>query len=171
MVDEAAVFQITDRAFLAEILACQAGFHPASAILAGLTSEQANAKPAGVPHSIAEITVHIWFYVELFNQAARKSVPALPEHAPIGWPEPGDWESLRAKLLASIEEAQHLAATSPRLELKFLPSGDPTPFMQRDSIASALVHGAMHSAHHLGQIITIRQILGLWPPPAGSVTW
>jgi uncharacterized damage-inducible protein DinB len=168
---DAAVFQINDRDFLADVVACQAGFHPAAVVLAGLTSEQANAKPAGVPHSIAEITAHIWFYVEFFNHAAREGLPKLPEHAPVGWPEPDDWDALRAKLLASIAEAQQLAASSPRLNSKFLPDGDPAPFMRRDSIGSALVHGAMHSAHHLGQIVTIRQMLGLWPPPAGPLTW
>jgi hypothetical protein len=29
----------------------------------------------------------------------------------------------------------------------------------------------VHSSHHLGQIITIRQLLGLWPPPGGTLTW
>jgi uncharacterized damage-inducible protein DinB len=171
MVDNAPVFQVQDRDFLVDLTACRAGFHPASVILSGLTSEQANAKPAGVPHSIAQIAAHIWFYLELFNHAAREGFPRLPEHAAVGWPEPGDWESLRTKVLASIDEAQQLATTSSRLDSKFLPEGDPTPFMQRDSNASALVHGAMHAAHHLGQIVTIRQILGLWPPPAGPLTW
>jgi hypothetical protein len=30
---------------------------------------------------------------------------------------------------------------------------------------------ATHTAHHLGQIIVLRQLLGAWPPPAGSWTW
>jgi hypothetical protein len=29
----------------------------------------------------------------------------------------------------------------------------------------------VHSSHHLGQVVTIRQLLGLWPPPAGALTW
>ena len=30
---------------------------------------------------------------------------------------------------------------------------------------------ATHNAHHLGQVILLRQLLGAWPPPAGSWTW
>jgi len=29
----------------------------------------------------------------------------------------------------------------------------------------------MHNSHHLGQIITMRRLLGLWPPPGGTITW
>ena len=28
-----------------------------------------------------------------------------------------------------------------------------------------------HNAHHLGQVVLLRQQRGLWPPPAGSYTW
>ena len=32
-------------------------------------------------------------------------------------------------------------------------------------------HVAQHNAYHLGQIVVLRQVLGIWPPPAGSYTW
>jgi hypothetical protein len=35
----------------------------------------------------------------------------------------------------------------------------------------ALVHVANHNAHHLGQIVLLRQLMGRWPPPSGSWTW
>jgi len=33
------------------------------------------------------------------------------------------------------------------------------------------LHVATHNAHHLGQVILLRQLTGAWPPPAGSWTW
>lgn len=39
------------------------------------------------------------------------------------------------------------------------------------SIEDALIHVAQHNAHHLGQVVTLRQVLGCWPPPGGSYTW
>ena len=33
------------------------------------------------------------------------------------------------------------------------------------------VHVATHNAHHLGQVILLRQLAGKWPPPSGSWTW
>ena len=40
-------------------------------------------------------------------------------------------------------------------------------FTRRD----ALVHIANHNAHHLGQVIVLRQMMGQWPPPSGGWTW
>jgi uncharacterized damage-inducible protein DinB len=34
-----------------------------------------------------------------------------------------------------------------------------------------VAHVAVHTAHHIGQIVTLRQLLGAWPPPQGSHTW
>jgi len=30
---------------------------------------------------------------------------------------------------------------------------------------------ALHTAHHFGQVVTVRQSLGAWPPPGGGDTW
>ena len=35
----------------------------------------------------------------------------------------------------------------------------------------ALVHIAQHNSHHLGQVVSARQFLELWPPRAGGWTW
>jgi uncharacterized damage-inducible protein DinB len=39
------------------------------------------------------------------------------------------------------------------------------------TIRDAMVHVGVHTAHHLGQVVVLRQLMGLWPPPAGSWTW
>jgi len=51
-----------------------------------------------------------------------------------------------------------------------------TPAIEFPSLAhysrrDVLVHVATHNAHHLGQVILLRQLLGVWPPPSGSWTW
>jgi hypothetical protein len=45
------------------------------------------------------------------------------------------------------------------------------PPMADYTIEDALTHLAQHNAHHLGQIVTLRQAIGAWPPPEGSFTW
>jgi DinB superfamily len=39
-------------------------------VLDGLTADQANAKPNGLPHSIAEIVAHICYWQKWFNDCA-----------------------------------------------------------------------------------------------------
>src|SRR5207245_10559075 len=116
---------------------------------------------------------HMYYWQEYFNKAAVEGFPGFPEHAPEGWPKiaPGGWEALREQFLRSVETTQQLAAASPRLDEKFLPQDSPMPFFQRESIGSGLLHGVIHSAHHLGQIVTLRQLMNLWPPPGGGMTW
>ncbi len=84
---------------------------------------------------------------------------------------PGGWDDLRARFLASVETTQRLARECTTLDQKFLPEGSPLPFFERETIGSGLLHAAVHSSHHLGQIVTLRQLLGAWPPEAGSMTW
>jgi hypothetical protein len=30
---------------------------------------------------------------------------------------------------------------------------------------------AVHNAYHFGRIVQLRQMLGIWPPPAGGDLW
>ena len=41
----------------------------------------------------------------------------------------------------------------------------------REMTRDALVHVAHHNAYHLGQIVSLRQAMGLWPPAGGGWTW
>lgn len=168
-----ALYLTTDRELLKAIAAFQAGFHPPAVVLEGLTEEQATAKPHGLPHSIADIVGHMCYWQDLFNGIAQQGFTGLPEHAEEGWPsmEAGEWDALRERFLASVELTQQLALTCDRLDEKLLPDDFPVPFLQRESVGSGLLHAAVHSSHHLGQVVTLRQLLGLWPPKAGSMTW
>ena len=143
------------------------------AILDGLTADQAHAKPHGLPHSIAEIVAHMGYWQEWFNRCAVVGFTGLAEHAVDGWPavSPDGWHAVRARYLHSVEEAKRIAAESDALGNALLPPGLDIPILAHESLGAGLLHGAVHSSHHLGQIITIRQLLGLWPPPAGTFSW
>lgn len=167
------LYSISDRDLLRSAVDFQGGFlHPA-AVLEGLSEEQATAKPCGAPHSIAEIVAHMHYWQEYFIRIAKDGEAEYPERAEIGWPPvPAEtWPELRDRFLASIEAAKEIASTSARLDERLLPEDFPLPFWDRESVGSGLLHGAIHGAHHLGQIVTLRQIMQLWPPPQGGVTW
>jgi uncharacterized damage-inducible protein DinB len=71
----------------------------------------------------------------------------------------------------AIEEAKRIAARSDALNDPILPPDVQNPVLARESRGSGILHAAVHNSHHLGQIITLRQLMGLWPPAAGSMTW
>jgi uncharacterized damage-inducible protein DinB len=166
------LFHIDDRDLLMSLLN-QGGFHGPDIVLQGLTADQAVAKPHGLPHSIAEIVAHMLYWQDWFNDCAAGGFTDFPEHAEIGWPavSADGWAALRDRYLASIEEARGIIANSPSLGEGILPAGVPLPFLEKESRGSGLLHAIVHNGHHLGQVVTIRQLLGAWPPPAGPMTW
>ena len=166
------VYRFDDARLLASILTGEGTYLAPAAALDGLTEEQAHAKPYGLPHSIAEIVAQMCYWQEWFNACAETGFTGVPEHAPEGWPAPsnGGWAALRDRYLRAIETAKRIA-TAGSLDEPLLPAGVEIPPLAKESRGSGILHGAVHGSHHLGQIITMRQLMGLWPPPAGSMTW
>jgi uncharacterized damage-inducible protein DinB len=126
----------------------------------------------GAVHSIAEIVAHLSFWQEWFCRRCEGVAEPMVASAATGWPSvtPGAWTDVRARFLAGLERAVALgdAADTPDRPL------DPPiefPQLAGYTLRDALVHVASHNAHHLGQIIVLRQLMGLWPPPSGSWTW
>jgi uncharacterized damage-inducible protein DinB len=167
------LYKADDSGLLISLLGGEGVFLEPAAVLDGLMSEQADAKPHNLPHSIAEIVAHLCYWQEWMNRCATTGFSGLPPHAADGWPAvpAGRWDSLRMRYLHSIEEAKRIAAESDSLGHHLLPPGVQDPFFAKASLGSGIVHTALHNAHHLGQIITLRQLIGSWPPPGGSMTW
>jgi uncharacterized damage-inducible protein DinB len=167
------LYRADDPNLLTSVLSGEGVHLETGAILDGLTADQAHAKPNGLPHSIAEIVAHICYWQEWFNGCAVVGFTGIAAHAVDGWPAvpPDGWDQLRRRYLHSVDEAKRIAAESDSLDRPVLPPGLDIPILARESRGAGLLHAAVHSSHHLGQIITIRQLLGLWPPPAGTITW
>ena len=167
------LYRADDPSLLASVLSGEGVHLEPGAVLDGLTTDQAHAKPHGLPHSIAEIVAHMSYWQEWFNNCVVAGFTGIAEHAVDGWPAvpPDRWDALRTRYLHAVEEANRLAAESDSLGDPLLPPGVHIPSLAHESLGAGLLHAAVHSSHHLGQIITIRQLLGLWPPPAGTITW
>jgi hypothetical protein len=103
----------------------------------------------------------------------RRWIQRNRQHAADGWPAvPADgWDGLRTRYLRAIEDAKRIVAESDSLADPLLPPGVQIAALARESHGSGILHAAVHSSHHLGQIITMRQLMGLWPPPSGTITW
>jgi hypothetical protein len=99
------------------------------------------------------------------------AIPPVSKAA-LGWPAAaGDqWESLCQEFLNGLERALEIALDE---AARVRPIDPPIEFppLANYTVEDAITHIAIHNAHHLGQVITLRQILGAWPPPEGSYTW
>lgn len=130
--------------------------------LEGLTAEDAARKPENLPHSVAQIVAHVQFWqVYLLRVIAGEDLADV-QHAAEGWPEPGDWETLKTAFLRDSEAFRAHARDDAFVQ---------TMDRRGRPYGVAITNFAGHSVYHLGQVVIVRQALGLWPPPGGGDTW
>jgi len=141
---------------------------PTARALEGLSITDAEQHTTGLAHSIAEIVAHMSFWQDWFCDRCAGSATPIAATAALGWPDvsTGSWPSLHARFLSGLERAAALDGldnpVAPAIEF---------PPLAHYTVRDAVVHIAQHNAHHLGQIILLRQLMGRWPPPSGSWTW
>ena len=129
-----------------------------------LDGPQATRTPAGLPHSPAQLVAHVQFWQAYLLAVFRGQDPAWAEHAADGWPAvtAAGWEALKADF---FRDQDALAAYA--RDEAFLMTLDP----QERYRSVPLTTFAAHGLYHLGQLVSVRQALGLWPPPGGGDSW
>lgn len=142
---------------------------PPAATLAGLDPTDALRRVAGLPHSIAEIVAHMNYWQEWFTVRCQGRDQPMAAAAADGWPEVHDWSAESERFLTGLDA---LAAVVSQ-QAPDQPIAPPIafPMLAQYSYRDVWEHVAQHNAHHLGQIVVLRQLLGVWPPPSGSYTW
>jgi uncharacterized damage-inducible protein DinB len=145
---------------------------PPARAIENLTPDDAERRLAGPNHSIAEIVAHMDFWQRWFCGRCEGSGAPMVTKAADGWPAvpAGSWQGLEQRFIDGLERAAALGGDAAALSAPITPAIEFPPL---DNITrrDALVHVANHNAHHLGQVIVLRQLMGLWPPPSGSWTW
>jgi uncharacterized damage-inducible protein DinB len=136
--------------------------------LDGLSAEQAQQRPAGLPHSVADLVAHVQFWQHYLLSVFRGEDPEWVEHADQGWPGMEEvhgadgWEVLKIRFFRDMDSLANYAQDE-----AFMHQQDPTGRFR----IVPLTNFAGHSLYHLGQVVTVRQLIGAWPPPAGGDTW
>lgn len=131
-------------------------------ILAGLTLEQVTSRPSAQSHTIYEELWHAnrWQAIMVNRDEALyaewqagRVYPDRPAESP------AEWEALVSEFLAGIEKALWWAESPERLAHETDPGS---------TMADVLVSLSVHTAHHLGKIVALRQFLGAWDSGARS---
>jgi uncharacterized damage-inducible protein DinB len=132
----------------------------------GLDWKIAGARPDGSPHSIFQLLNHIVFWQEWAVKWLDGEKPPIPKHASGSWPgeaAPADekeWEQALRRLNKALDALARQAEGKGLLEKR----GGKSRMEMLQTIAS-------HSSYHIGQLVSVRQLLGAWPPPSGGLTW
>jgi hypothetical protein len=133
------------------------------AAIADLPAELRRAKPAGLPHTPWRLLEHLricqWDILEFSRNPAHVS-PSFPAGY---WPE-GDappnaaaWDRSVAAFRADLQAMQDLVADA-AVDLF-----TPFPHGQGQTLLREALLLADHNSYHLGQLVTVRRLLGAWP--------
>jgi uncharacterized damage-inducible protein DinB len=129
-------------------------------IVAGLTLEQVTLRPSAQSHTIYEELWHAnrWQSIivnrdeALYEEWAKGRV--YPEAPPASQ---GEWDALVAEFLAGIEKALWWTEAPERLKHETDPG---------HTMADVLVSLAVHTSHHLGKVVALRQFIDAWEAEA-----
>ena len=144
-----------------------AGFDTA---VAGIPVRLRGKRPSGAPHSPWQIVEHL--------RLAQHDILDFcinPDYEEQRWPEDywpaserpesdSAWKKSLAQLRRDRRALQRLAA-NPKIDLTAqIPHGSGQTYLRE------LILVADHTAYHVGQLVLVRQLLGIWKPkrPAGS---
>ena len=129
----------------------------------------AGKRPGGAEHSVFRLVNHMIFWQELALERVAGHDRPSPAHDPEGWPgkeEPADepeWHHSLTRFASGIARAEQATEEG---SLTF-----PLPAWGGRTRFEGLLGLALHNAHHTGQIIQLRKMLGAWPPPGGGDSW
>jgi len=145
---------------------------PPVKMLEGLSATDAARRPGDGVHSIVEILAHVNFWQTWWLNRCDGRVEPMVAAAKHGWPDAAaaDWPRLCEEFTAGLHHAVALSEDGARLDIPITPAIEFPP-LSHHTIRDGLMHVAQHNAHHLGQIVIVRQLIGQWPPPQGSWTW
>ena len=133
-------------------------------IISDLTAEQAVSYVKGLPHSVAELLDHVnWWNSWMLDILESGQAMPYPECAAQTWRkvDAAQWPEIKTEFYTLLSRIDAHAA---RPDLA-------SPVNFDETVGELLADFALHTAHHFGQIITVRQALDAWPPAGGGDTW
>ena len=130
--------------------------------IAGLPAALRGAKPPGLPHSPWRLLEHMriaqWDILRFSIDPAHVSPEFPAGYWPEGDapPEPGAWDRSVAAFRADLQAMKDLVV-DPKTDLFA-----PIPHGEGQTVLREALLVADHNAYHLGQLVTVRRLLGAW---------
>jgi len=131
-------------------------FVPVSVAIAGLTAEQAQWSPGKGNHSVGQLAYHIWYWDNReLAQFRNEKLPPLEANNNETFDHftPAQWDDLVKKLHHLMSDWE-----------KAVEAADDRTLAEH---ASAIAHVGTHTAYHVGQILYVRKLQGVWDPGKG----
>jgi uncharacterized damage-inducible protein DinB len=166
---------------LAEILIGDGYATPPAHILEGLVDGHGDEglthrKPAGAPHSIYEELWHVVFWQQVTLEWIDGIETPYPKSSLDGFPtvldmEKEPFDALSSRFFEGLRMAVEAANDTSLHDRRVRCTSRPGQPMRVMTVLEQLQNLAAHNAYHLGRIVLLRQLLGVWPPASGGDSW
>jgi uncharacterized damage-inducible protein DinB len=142
-----------------------------------VSAEMAARQVAGFPHSIGAQVFHINYWMDYELRRIRGLRPEYPAHNSESFPaatcpvDLREWDALRKVFADLLSEYAALAKSSPQelgRQIETVHDGDKRV---AGTLSDVITQMIAHNSYHVGQIATLRRVLGIWPPRAGGDSW
>jgi uncharacterized damage-inducible protein DinB len=149
--------------------------HPAH-IIEALSLELAHKAIPSIPHTIYQELWHIVFWQQVTLDWVAGIETPFPVTPSAGFPTESDiqhepWDQLCRRFIGDAQRAAAITSDAEQLEKSIRCPSRPGQPVRIMSVREQLESLAAHNAYHLGRIVTLRQLLGSWPPPSGGFSW
>lgn len=138
-----------------------AGFDKA---LSGIPPELRGVQPEGLPYSLWQLLEHLRLAQRDILDFCRDPDYTQPEWPEDYWPptpaprSADEWER-SVEAFRGDRDALRRLASDPDLDLTAeIPHGEGQSYLRE------LLLVADHNAYHLGELVVVRRLLGIWPP-------
>lgn len=152
---------------LEQVLVAKAAFAEPANIIKDIPFEFVTTRPHGLPHSLYEELWHIDYWLRFSWALMRGEHPTMPAHSSGAWPadnstlNEASWQTLLDRVREGLDALAALAQDETELARAFRPDR---------TVEGELTVVAAHNAYHFGRMVTLRQLLGIWPAELGD-TW
>jgi uncharacterized damage-inducible protein DinB len=131
-------------------------FVPINVAVQGLTAEQANWKDGGGNHSAGQLAYHLLFWnrreLMKFKGEAEEKFSGNNEETFNNF-DKKTWDDTVKQLDQVMKDLEKFVETADDAKL--------------EKFASEIAHIGTHNAYHVGQIIFVRKLQGVWNPENG----
>jgi hypothetical protein len=150
------------RAHLLKVLSWEDAHVPFDRAVKGVPARARGVRPEGLAWSIWQLVEHIrlaqWDILE-FCRNPRYRAPKWPDDYWPESPEPPDaaaWRKSVAAVVADRRAVERLVASPDFDPFAEIPHGEGQTFLREVLLI------ADHNAYHVGEIVTIRRLMGIW---------
>jgi len=131
-------------------------FVPASVAVSGLTAQQASWSPGKGQHSVGQLAYHLWFWnvreLQHFNGTKSAAFSGNNDETFDNF-NVAQWDELVKKLNQVMGDWERAVEAANDQKLA--------------DNASLIAHVATHNAYHIGQILYVRKLEGVWDASKG----